>query len=191
MSEHAIPNEWLALYYDGELNEIRRAQVQAHLRSCADCQRELAALKALSRVLVVDRLADDALASRAVFWRKLESRLPERVEAAPSLLKWLPGVGLLLANVLVQFVAVVSVVVMLLASQLGWIAQSIDWLDRALLSWLGGWLTWLLPAQWGGWGVSLGLVILSAWLAVLYLAWMGWMWLERRRPVMQSMSVLR
>jgi len=191
MSEHAIPNEWLALYYDGELNEIRRAQVQAHLRSCADCQRELATLKALSRVLVVDRLADDALASRAVFWRKLESRLPERAEAAPSLLKWLPGVGLLLANVLVQFVAVVSVVVMLLASQLGWIAQSIDWLDRALLSWLGGWLTWLLPAQWGGWGVSLGLVILSAWLAVLYLVWMGWMWLERRQPVMQSMSVLR
>ena len=191
MSEHAIPNEWLALYYDGELNETRRAQVEAHLCSCADCQRELAALKALSRVLVVDRLADDALASRAVFWCKLESRLPERAEAAPSRLKWLPGVGLLLANVLVQFVAVVSVVVMLLAGQLGWIAQSIDWLDRALLSWLGGWLTWLLPAQWGGWGVSLGLVILSAWLAVLYLAWMGWMWLERRRPVMQSMSVLR
>jgi len=194
MSEHphAISNEWLALYYDGELDAKRREQVEAHLPTCIACQRELAALKALSGVLSGDQMAVDALMSRSArsAWRELEPRLPERAVIASPLLQWLPGVGLLIANVIVQFIAVVGVAVMLVGHQLAWIAQPVAWVNDVLSDWLLGWLTWLLPAQWSGWGVSLGLAILSAWLAVLYLIWMGWMWLERRRPVMQSINGL-
>jgi hypothetical protein len=194
MSEHphAISNEWLALYYDGELDAKRREQVEAHLPTCTVCQRELAALKALSGALAGDQMAADALMSQSArsVWRELEPRLPERAVVASPLLQWLPGVGLLMANVMVQFIAVVGVAVMLVGGQISWIAQPVAWVNNALFDWLLGWLTWLLPAQWSGWGVSLGLVILSAWLAVLYLVWMGWMWLERRRPVMQSINGL-
>ena len=188
---HAIPNEWLALYYDGELDTVRREQVEAHLPACMACQQELAALKGLSRLLAVDRFGEDELGSRSVRLarRELEPRLPERAAAAPSPLQWLPGFGLLIATVLVQFIAVVSVVVMLAASQLGWMAQSVDWLDRALSDrWLG-WMMWLLPVPWSGWGLSLLLVVLSAWLAVLYLAWLGSVWMERRQPATQVQSV--
>ncbi len=185
MSErpHAIPIEWLALYYDGELDAQRLEQVAAHLSSCAECQRELAGLKALSRVLAVDRLADNALTSRAVHaaWNEFESRLPERAPNGPAL-GWLPGIGLLIANVAVQFVAVVSVAVMLAANRLGGMAPSLAWLDRALSDLLLGWIVWLLPAQWSDWGLSLLLIMLSAWLAVFYLAWLAYMWLHRQPP---------
>ena len=186
MSEHphAISNEWLALYYDGELDAKRHEQVEAHLPTCTACQRELAALKALSGVLASDQMAADTLMSRSArsAWRELEPRLPERAVVASPLLKWLPGMGLLMANVMVQFIAVVGVAVMLVGGQLSWIAQPVAWVNDVLFDWLLGWLTWLLPAQWSGWGLSLFLVILTAWLAVLYLAWLGYMWLDRQRP---------
>ncbi len=188
MSEHphAISNEWLALYYDGELDAKRREEVEAHLPACTTCQRELAALKALSGALAVDRLAANVLMSRSArsAWRELEPRLPERAVVASPLLKWLPGISLLMANVMVQFIAVVGVAVMLVGGQLSWIARPVAWVNDVLFSWLLGWLTWLLPAQWSGWGLSLFLVILTAWLAVLYLAWLGYMWLDRQRPAM-------
>ncbi len=191
MSErpHAIPKEWLALYYDGELDAQRLEQVTAHLSSCAECQRELAGLKALSRVLAVDRLADNALTSRAVHaaWNELESRLPERAPTGPAL-GWLPGIGLLIANVAVQFVAVVSVAVMLAANRLGGMGQSMEWLNRALSDLLFGWLSWLLPEQWSGWGPSLFLVMVSAWLAVLYAAWLAFMWANRQSPSVPQME---
>jgi hypothetical protein len=186
MSEHAhaIPDEWLALYYDGELDAKRHEQVEAHLLTCTACQRELAALKALSGALLTDQMAADALGSRSArLWRELEPRLPERAVVATPLLKWLPGMGLLMANVLVQFIAVVGVAVMLVVGQLSWIAQPVAWLDDALFGWLLGWFAWLVPTRWSGWGLSLFLVVLSAWLAVLYLAWLGYLWLDHRRPV--------
>jgi hypothetical protein len=189
MSEHPhpIPNEWLTLYYDGELDLLRRDQVEGHLPVCLSCQQELAALKGLSSLLAVDRLGNDIFESRSVrsMWTELEPRLPERAAAAPSLLRWLPGFGLLIANVVVQFITVVSVTVMLAGSQLGWIAQLVDWLDGALSDWLLGWTTWLLPVPSSGFGLSLFLILLSAWLAVLYVAWLGHIWLDRRQPVAQ------
>lgn len=188
MSEHrhTIPNEWLALYYDGELDAQRREQVETHLPVCVSCQQELAALQALSSILAVDRVDENALASRSVrsAWRELEPRLPERAVVTP-LLRWLPGIGLLIATVFVQFIAVVSAVVTLAAGQLGWISQPVSWLDRALSGWLLGWITWLLPVPESGWGLVLFSIILSAWLAVLYLAWLGYIWLERHQPVVQ------
>jgi hypothetical protein len=187
MSErpHAIPKEWLAAYHDGELDETRRQQLEAHLPTCASCRQELAALESLSNVLAVDQLADGALTSLPAFWRRLEPQLPDRAPATLSLVRWLPGIGLLMANVLVQFIAIAGVAVMLVAGQLSWMGQLVAWVDDALFDWLLGWLTWLVPAQWSGWGLSLFLVVLSAWLAVLYLAWLGYVWLDHRRPVVR------
>ncbi len=194
MSEyaHVIPNEWLALYYDGELDSRRRAQVEAHLPACLLCQQELAALQALSTALAVDRLAENALTTQSarLAWRELEPRLPERGTSTSSLLRWLPGIGLLMANVFVQFIAVVSVMAMFVAGRLGWVALPIAWLDRALSDWLLGWIAWLLPIQTGGWGLALCLIILSAWLAVLYLAWLVYVWQSRPSLPMQPMKTL-
>jgi anti-sigma factor RsiW len=193
MSEHShpIPNEWLMLYYDGELDDSRREQVEAHLLACIPCQEELAALKALSTVLATDRLGTEGLANPTVqtAWRELESRWPERTVTASSLLGWLPGIGLLIATVLVQFIAVIGVAVMIAACLLGPIAPPLDMLDRALSGWLFGWITWFVPVSWSGWGLSLSLVILSAWLAVFYAVWLGYMWMECRQPVPQDQSV--
>ena len=188
---HAIPQEWLGLYYDGELDATRRAQVQAHLLTCADCRHELNALNALSNVLAGDRLADPALTGRPVqlAWSEFEQRLPERTATGTPLLQWLPGIGLLMANIAVQFIAVLSVGLMFMAGRQGGLASAASWLDRVLSDWLLGWLTWLLPASWSGWGLSLFLVILSAWLAVLYLAWLSSVWLHRQSPVLQPVEM--
>ena len=46
MSEHVL--DWIGAYYDGELRGDRLRRVDAHLRECAACQAELAALQDLS-----------------------------------------------------------------------------------------------------------------------------------------------
>ncbi len=46
MSEHVL--DWIGAYHDGELHGDRLRAVDAHLRACAACQAELAALQALT-----------------------------------------------------------------------------------------------------------------------------------------------
>jgi len=190
MSEHphAIPNEWLTAYYDGELDETRREKFEAHLLTCAACQQELAMLRSLSDVLAVDPLPENVLTSRAEFWRKLESQLPDRSPVEQSLFRWLPGVGLLLINGLVQLGAAVSAVVMLIASLLPSETQPLTWLSRAAASSVMGWRTWLLPDQWIGLGLAAFFVVISACLAVLYLAWLGYMWRYRWHPAVSVVA---
>src|SRR5271169_3096655 len=121
---HPIPVEWLEAYHDGELDAARRDQVTAHLPNCAECRRELESLKALSRALASDALPQASLASPAVFWSGVQSRLPERQTAAAPmsgrrvLLRWLPGFGLLLLNGLLQVAVVVAAVLMLIPARL-------------------------------------------------------------------------
>jgi anti-sigma factor RsiW len=190
MSEHphTIPNEWLAAYHDGELDETRREKVEAHLPTCASCRQELATLKSCSDALAVDRLPDDALVSRAEFWCKLESRLPDRVSVEQSPFRWLPGIGLLLINGLVQLGAAVSAVVMIIVSLLPSETQPLTWLSRAAASLVMGWLTWLLPDQWSGLGLAAFFVVISACLAVLYLAWLGYIWRYRWHPAVRVVA---
>jgi anti-sigma factor RsiW len=181
MSEqaHLIPAGWLVMYHDGELDAARRERFEAHLATCASCQRELAELKSVSGMLAVDRLADDALGSRSVFWHELEPRLPDRAPVSSPPLEWLPGIALLMANGLLQFLAVLSSVVMLLAGQFPWAAQTTNKLNLALVDLLVGWPADLLPVKWSSWGASILLVVAGAWLAVLYLAWLGFVWRYR------------
>jgi len=182
MNEHAIPVEWLAQYHDGELGAARRQQVEEHLLSCAACQRELAAVKSLGEMLAAERLSEDALTDRSVFWGEVRSQLPQRSAASMSPVKWLPGVALLVANGWVQFLAAASMFVLLV--QLPGLAGPLAWLDRALAGWLFGGVAWLLPSSLSSWGLVLFLVGLSAWLAVLYLVWLAYVWQHRRVAVL-------
>ena len=49
MNQHVMG--WLGAYHDGELEESRRRQVEAHLQSCEGCRTELNRLRALARLL--------------------------------------------------------------------------------------------------------------------------------------------
>jgi anti-sigma factor RsiW len=49
MNQHVT--DWLGAYHDGELEESRRQQVEAHLQVCEDCHAELSRLRALARLL--------------------------------------------------------------------------------------------------------------------------------------------
>ena len=191
MSEmpHPISAEWLSAYYDGELDAARRQQLEAHLPGCAECQRQLAALKTLSETLAADTLAAEAagvpLTDSDAFWRQVERRLPARlpVAARPAglkvterrvLVRWLPGFGLLLLNGMVQVSAVVGTVVMLMVSQLSPAPAWTYCVNRlAAASTLGN-LAWLLPSAWSGLGLLVFFMMLSGGVVVLYLAWLGY-----------------
>ena len=186
---HTIPHEWLAAYHDGELDGARRAEIEVHLLDCEECRQELAALQSLSEALAVDRLPDGALTSHAALWRKLEPQLPDRgVSVTLSPVTWLPGISLLLVGGVVQFTAVAVTIVMLIDGRASWAADSLAWLGHVAASALVGWLAWLLPERWVGLGLAGVLVILTAWLAVLYLVWLCFAWRHRPASAMRLVS---
>ena len=180
---HPIPAEWLSAYYDGELDAARRQQVEAHLPTCADCQRELAAMESLSQALSADEPAAGAITGSAAFWHNLRPQLVDRLPARQTaegtgglniLVRWLPGVGLLLVNGAVQVGAVAGAVLVLISAQLpaapAWAAR----MEHLAASSTLGWLSWVVPADLGGLGLFALWIIISAGLAVLYLAWLGY-----------------
>ena len=54
MNQHVMG--WLEAYHDGELEESRRQQVEAHLQSCESCRAELSRLRALAHLLQANPL---------------------------------------------------------------------------------------------------------------------------------------
>ncbi len=183
---HPIPTAWLSAYHDGELDEPGRSQLEAHLAGCPTCQHDLEALEALSQALTVDMLADQALPSEAALWERVKAQLPDQTPTTTSLLSWLPGIGLLLMNGLVQFVLIIAVEIPLVASQVTWLLPIIDHLDylgRLAGEQVIGLASWLLPAEWSWVGLILFLGQLSLWLAALYLAWLTFSWRYKWRPI--------
>jgi anti-sigma factor RsiW len=45
-------NNHLEAFYDGELDEARRSEIERHIRECPSCTEELALLQAMSRMLL-------------------------------------------------------------------------------------------------------------------------------------------
>jgi anti-sigma factor RsiW len=45
-------NEQMSAFLDGEVDDVRRAEIQAHLRDCPSCAAELDRLEAVSRLLM-------------------------------------------------------------------------------------------------------------------------------------------
>ena len=182
---HPLSDEWLMAYHDGELDPARRRQVEAHLPECAACRQTLAELGALSLALAAADLPTAAGAQE--FWQRVQPRLPPqpapRARPAPLsprqvVLRWLPGIGLLLLNGAVQVFGLGLTLLLLGASTL---AQAPAWtggLGRLAGAILGaatlGWLGWLVPADWSGWLLIGFWLLLSVELAVLYLAWLGY-----------------
>jgi hypothetical protein len=72
MREHPI--EWMSEYLDGELSPARRAALESHLPTCAECTRTLAELRAVvsHAHALPDSPAPDAL------WAGIEARLQPR-----------------------------------------------------------------------------------------------------------------
>lgn len=66
---------WIPAYYDGELDEHRRQQVEAHLEQCIECQAELEQLGQLSRLLR-SAPAPAPVVSAAHFAAQVSLRLP-------------------------------------------------------------------------------------------------------------------
>ncbi len=182
---HALPDTWLAAYYDGELDEMHRQSLEAHLNECISCRQRLAALQSLSQVLVVDALADRAVMA-PLCWPELEARLAGRPRLGLMPLNWFPGIGLLLAHGVLQFGAIASAVVMLMTAWFKRDGFILTWLGRVLGSWILGWPAWWLPAPWSNLGLPLFFVLASAGLAVLYLAWLGYLWRYHRNMYCQE-----
>ncbi len=181
-SSHPIPLEWLEPYHDGELDAERRALVDAHLPECATCQQELAELQHLRETLWADSLPDDALTDGKVFWQGLKARLPERAATAANasisprqlFSRWLPGLSLLLLSSVVQVLAGIVAVVWLVLPPLGPLPAWAGTLDHLTADILVGWPMWFVPDNWSGLGFTVLILLISAGLAILYLAWLGY-----------------
>lgn len=109
--------ELLSAYYDGELSDDSRTQVEIHLQSCAACRERLAELQGLSELLSAYSVE---IGAEEDFWQKLSPRLPARRRIRPSAplhaprpsnRPWvfLPPLGLLFSKMLTQAVMLIAV----------------------------------------------------------------------------------
>ena len=80
-------------YRDGELPSGDRARVEAHLRGCARCSQELAALDRLHRALTVDVVAPPEGVWTA-FWPQVRDRIATEVGRSEPVRRSLWGPGL-------------------------------------------------------------------------------------------------
>ena len=200
----------LAAYADGELNRSEANQVKLHVHRCPRCRAELAEMQALSA-----RLQEFALPEGLGqdLWERVEQRLPERrmVPQPPrgGFLRWLPPIGLVASNAMLQAVLIVAPCLWAL-SNLGlfdWPSLPLNWLPAGVqlpslpieeaISHL---LSWLVAAPLGPgfdslartWGMDLSgvfswllpsaLVFLTfISLALLYLSWLLAYWRQEAR----------
>ncbi len=74
---------WLGAYYDGELPEARRQQVEEHLSGCPTCRAELEELRKLSSLLQEAPAPERMLAAQN-FNAQVKLRLPRTAPARPA-----------------------------------------------------------------------------------------------------------
>ncbi len=181
----------LARYYDGELNvEVSRGVAQ-HLAACAECRRELAALRAVSGLLATQ--PDDAAgADSTAFWEALQPRLGKQTSTPIFWVSWLPGLLLLALQALVALAGGLATAAWLLQVAgpvpLPWHGLTLPaWLLSALNAlpmWPGGLVTRELDltGQLAGGAVADGLTALvnstyvlgiALGLGLLYMAWLA------------------
>lgn len=75
---NAHVTEWLSAYYDGELPEDRRVQVEEHIGLCPTCRAELEELRKLSHLLQ-EAPAPERVISDQRFQAQVKLRLPPAV----------------------------------------------------------------------------------------------------------------
>ena len=121
----------LAAYADGELNRSEANQVKLHVHRCPRCRAEMAEMQALwarlQEFALPEGLGQD-------LWERVEQRLPERravpQPATGGFLRWLPPIGLVASNAMLQAVLIVTLCLWAL-SNLGlfdWPSLPLNWL---------------------------------------------------------------
>lgn len=101
--------EKLSAFYDGALREAERETVEAHLRQCAECQREFAALQTTSRLLQAWDAPKVGPRVQAVFMAELEERAARQPWWATLFAGWQKPVAWATAAAAVLIVVVLGV----------------------------------------------------------------------------------
>jgi anti-sigma factor ChrR (cupin superfamily) len=78
MLSHQSIHRSLDAYVDGTLHDSQRAEVDAHLQTCAECEKSVREIRRLDLVLDDLSLAPSIPFPR--FWSKLQERLPNKVD---------------------------------------------------------------------------------------------------------------
>ena len=194
MNQHVIG--WLGAYHDGELEESRLRQVEAHLQSCEACRAELSRLRALAHLLQASPLPGE-LTPPERFVSQVRMRLQPRSKrpAWQSVLEmgWrLAPLGLFGAWVFVQAVFIVSGVVLVALSAGLESSLAVQWLPSAQDLWAAKILTLPIPGlevgtvlqylgdDWlSGWSFALetGLLVV---IGLLYWSWLASWWVRQQ-----------
>ena len=197
MNQHVM--RWLEAYHDGELEESRRQQVEAHLQSCESCRAELSRLRALAHLLQASPLPE-RLTPPERFVSQVRLQLPPRPAqpAWQSVLEvgWrLVPLGLLGAWGFAQAVFLVSATVLIalgagldgnLAMQ--WLPSAHDlWTIQVLTLPLSGPETGMIETvfQFLGdswlpvWGFALEMGLLVV-IGLLYWSWLASWWVRQQ-----------
>ncbi len=195
MNHHPSPT-WLAAYHDGELNERQAHLLEAHLQTCAQCQRARAELQSLTALLAEVPLPDPQTAPET-FVTQVGLRMPRRPvqsewqRALRAAWHWAPA-GLLGAWAFLQAAFFVTSLVLILVAYLPgaealarWLPQGSSFFGQAAS--LGS----ASPLEIGsfglevlrgggilGWGLTLDL-LLSALLGLIALSWLASWWIQK------------
>lgn len=200
---HEKMRNLLNAYLDGELQGGRLQEMESHLGSCEDCQKELEELRMVSERLRADTALEMPSAER--FVSNLTLNLPRRPQSnrpqkSFSLAWWLVPAGLLMAWVFIQTVYALTDVVTaanlagLLGSASHWLGsgQESFWLSTAT-NLFGGQIL-AQPAMPLLNNVSIAAAswirgfIWEAVVVLLYWAWLGLLWL-RQNPRQMRMKL--
>ena len=200
----------LEAFADDELRKGESREVHRHLQGCDHCRAELEALRTLSV-----RLADFALPGDLGqgLWQRVQPQLPDQLpEPQPSaggFLRWLPPLGLVAFNTVLQATLMVATFIWALSRAglfdirtlgSGWLPATAGLSSWPLLETIGSVLRWfLIPPLWPGldaltrasgvdltgllsWLLPSGLVLaLSLGMTLLYLGWLVACWSVRTR----------
>ena len=196
MNQHVLG--WLGAYYDGELEESRRRQVEVHLQSCESCRAELNRLQALAHLLQASPFPEELTPPE-----RFVSQVRRQLQPRPAQPAWrsvleigwrLTPLGLLGAWGFVQAVFMVSAAVLaaLWAGLDGNLA--IQWLPSAQDLWAAQILTlpipgleigtvlqfmsdsWLWLSMWG-FALEMGLLVV---IGLLYWSWLASWWVRQQ-----------
>ena len=98
----------LQAYYDGELPPAERAEAEAHLKSCADCRRELTRWREIARTLLEPALVRPSDRFVAAVMGDVDALERPVVERAAWLPGWLVPAFALAASALVFYFSLPS-----------------------------------------------------------------------------------
>jgi len=202
----------LAAFADDELRRGESREIEHHLQGCPQCQAELEALRSLSVRLEEFSLPDDLGQG---LWERVELQLPapppEAHASASGFLRWLPPLGMVAFNTVLQAALIVAAFIWALtragfldlqALGSGWLPVTTSLGSEPLMEGLGSALSWLLfPPLLPGvdalarasgvdltallsWLLPSGLVLATTLsLTLLYLGWLAAYWSLRNRPI--------